>query len=91
MASVKKTEQEIKDTFKIQAEKRLKSFLVLKEIGKVENVKVDGKELEEEMKKAMAMYNKEQLAKIDTEQLKEYTEGVVFNEKVFQILENFSK
>jgi FKBP-type peptidyl-prolyl cis-trans isomerase (trigger factor) len=75
----------------LQAEKRLKSFLVLKEIGKVESIKVDEKELEEETKKAMAMYNKEQLAKIDTEQLKEYTEGVVFNEKVFQILENFSK
>lgn len=90
LASIKKTEQEIKDTFKMQAEKRLKSFLVLKEIGKQESIIVDEKEVEEETKKAMAMYNKEQLAKIDTDQLKEYTEGVVFNEKVFQILENLS-
>jgi len=87
LATVKKTEAEIKDTFKLQAEKRLKSFLVLKEIGKQENLQVDEKELEEETKKAMAMYTKEQLAKIDMDQLKEYTKGVVFNEKVFQILE----
>ncbi len=91
LASVKKTEQEIKDTFALQAEKRLKSFLVLKEIGKKESIIVDEKELEEEMKKAMAMYTKEQLTNIDSEQLKEYTKGVVYNEKVFQILENLSK
>jgi len=91
LASVKKTEKEIKDTFKLEAEKRLASFLVLKEIGKKEGIEVSEKELEEETKKAMAMYTKEQLANIDTEQLKEYTKGVVFNEKVFLKLEDYSK
>lgn len=91
LSSVKKTEQEIKETFKKEAEKRLKSFLVLRQIGKVENVQVDDKELEKETQKILATYRKEDVANIDIEQLKEYTKGVVFNEKIFQVLEKLSQ
>ena len=89
LAAVKKTEQEIKDTFEKEAEKRLRGFLILREIGNVENVEISEQEVEEEVNKLIKNYSKEQLDKIDIEQLKEYTKGVLFNEKVFQILENF--
>lgn len=91
LSAVKKTEQEIKDTFEKEAEKRLRGFLVLRELGKVEGVEVSEKEVEEEINKSIKNYSKEQLDKIDIDQLKEYTKGVLFNEKVFQILENFSQ
>lgn len=91
LQNVKKTEQEVKDSFKLEAEKRIKDFLVLRQVGKVEKVEVSTQELQEEMNKAVKNYSKEQLEKIDMGQLREYSKGAKFNEKVFALLENFSK
>jgi trigger factor len=91
LASIKKTEEEIKETYQKEAEKRLRGFLVLREIGKKENVEVSDQEIEEEVAKAIKNYSKEQLEQIDINQFKEYTKGVIHNEKIFQLLENFSK
>ncbi len=91
LATVKKTEKELKDSFKLEAEKRIKNYLVLQEIGKKENIEITDKEIEEEANKELRRYPKEQAVKIDIEQLKEYSEGALFNEKVFQKLESFSE
>jgi trigger factor len=91
LASIKKTEEEIKETYQKEAEKRLKGFLVLRELGRLEKVEVSDKELDEEMTKVVKNYSKEQLAQIDINELKEYTKGVIHNEKIFQILEDYSK
>lgn len=91
LASIKKTEAEIKETYKKEAEKRLKGFLILRELGKLEKVEISDKEIDEEVAKSIKNYSKEQLAKIDINELKEYTKGVVYNEKIFQMLENLSK
>jgi len=91
LATVKQTEEQIKETFKKEAEKRIKGFLVLKELGKKENIEVSEKEVDEEIEKATKNYAKEDLAQIDINQFREYTKGVLYNEKVFQILENFSE
>jgi trigger factor len=90
LASIKQTEEGLKETFEKEAEKRIKGFLVLKEVGKKENIEVKDEEIEEEFEKAMKNYSKEQLNKIDSTQLKEYTKGVIYNEKVFEKLENSS-
>lgn len=90
LSSVKKTEEEIKETYKKEAEKRLRGFLVLRQLGKQENVDVSDKEVEEEVEKSIKNYSKEELSQIDINELKEYTKGVIMNEKIFQILENLS-
>ena len=64
--------------------------MVLRELGRKENVEVSDKEVEEEVEKSVKNYSKEQLAQIDINELKEYTKGVIHNEKIFQMLENFS-
>jgi len=87
LASVKKTEQELKETYQKEAEKRLRGFLVLRELGKKENIQVLDKEVEEEVSKSIKNYSKDQLSKIDINELKEYTKGILYNEKVFQKLE----
>ena len=87
LASVKKTEEEIKATYQKEAEKRLKGFLVLRELGKKENIEVSDEEIEEETTKSIKNYSKEQLAQIDINELKEYTKGVIHNEKIFKKLE----
>lgn len=91
LASIKKTEQEVKETFQKEAEKRLRGFLVLRELGKRENIQVPDNEMEEEVSKVMKQkpFDPAQ-GKIDINELKEYTKGVMMNEKIFQLLEKFS-
>jgi len=89
LASVKKTEQEIKDTYKKEAEKRLKGFLVLRQLGKAENVQVSDAEIEEKMQETLKNYP--QKPDVDISEFREYTKGITMNEKIFQILEKFSK
>jgi len=91
LSSIKQTEEQVKETYRNEAEKRLRGFLVLRELGRKENVEVSDKELDEEVGKAVKNYLPEQLKQIDINELKEYTKGVIQNEKIFQILENFSK
>jgi trigger factor len=91
LSSIKKTEAEIKETYQKEAEKRIRNFLVLREIGKREGVEVMNAEVEEEVNKIIKNYSQEKLKKIDIGQLKEYTKNIIQNEKIFQLLENFSK
>lgn len=89
LASVKQDEATLKESFAKEAEKKVKNYLVLKEIGKKENVSVTSEEIEKQVNLTLGNYPKEMLAKIDIGELKEYTKGVIFNEKVFQKLESF--
>ena len=84
LSAVKQTEEALTQTFQKEAEKRLKGFLVLRELGKRENIEVSDAEVEEEVSKSTKN-------EFDIEQLKEYTKGVLYNEKVFQKLESFSE
>lgn len=90
LASVKKSEDEMKKSFAQEAEKRIKGFLVLREIGKAEKIEVTDEELQKEVEKMAKSYSKESLAKIDIGQLKEYAKGAIYNEKVFNKLESYS-
>lgn len=91
LASVKKTEEDMKKSFAVQAERRIKNYLVLRAVGKAENIEVTKEELEEEVNKELRKYTKAQAEKIDLAQLSEYSKGVIQNEKIFQLLESFSK
>ena len=89
LTSVNQSEAKLKESFAKEAEKKVKNYLVLKEIGKKEGVVVAPEELEKQVNFTLSHYPKETLAKIDINELKEYTKGVIFNEKVFQKLESF--
>jgi len=92
LKQIKKTEKEIKDSFADTAQKRVKNFLALREIGKKEEIKVSKQEIEEETNKTLKNYpNKEDAKKIDVERLRDYTESAMYNEKVFNKLESFIK
>ena len=88
-----KTEEEIKDSFSENARKRVKNFLVLREIGKTEDIMVSGEEIKEETSKILKKYSDlgDTKEKIDLHRLKDYTESVIYNEKVFKKLETFLK
>jgi len=92
LKQIKKTEKEIKDSFTDSAEKRVKNFLALREIGKKEEIKVSKEEIEKEANKTLKNYpNKDDVKKIDIGRLKDYTESAMYNQKVFERLESFIK
>ena len=63
----------------------MKNSLVLREIEKQENIEVPEKELQTEMAK-ISQIN----PGLAQNQLKEYTESVIKNEKTLQLLENLT-
>ena len=83
LKKIQKTEKDLLDSFLEEAKKRVKNSLVLREIERKEDVKVDEKELEAEMQKISQMNSA-----LDKNQLKEYGESVLKNEKILQLLEN---
>ena len=90
LSKMSKTQEDLEKEWKIQAEKRVKSALILEEIAKEQEIKVENKEVEEEMNKTIQYYKKEKdLEKnIDLGRLYDYTKGVLINEKVFEYLES---
>lgn len=89
LEELKKNEADLKKELRGQAEKRVRAFLVLREIAKKENIDVSEQEAEQETNNFLRRYPDAERAKgeVDIEQLKEYTYGVIRNEKVFQFLE----
>jgi trigger factor len=90
LSNIKKSKVDLRKDWQEPAEKRVKAALALREIAEAESIKVESKEIEEEMNKVMAYYkNMGSLEKnIDMERLYNYTKGVLLNEKVFQLLES---
>lgn len=88
LAKINKTEKEIIDSFLPEAEKRIKNSLILKEIGKKEEIEVFESELEDEVSKVLKNSSR---TDIDIERLKNYTREVMKNEKVFKFLESLAQ
>jgi FKBP-type peptidyl-prolyl cis-trans isomerase (trigger factor) len=89
LAKINKTEEELVESFKSDAEDRIKKYLVLREISKKENVKAEDKEIEAKIEETLKSHpDKEQAKKeIDLEGAKTYYKEVIENEKVFKLLE----
>jgi len=92
LEKINKSEKDLKDSFQAEAERRIKNFLILKEISKNENIKVSEEEIKEEINKILKNYP--DIAKtekeLDPQKLKDYYEEVIKNEKVFQLLESLT-
>ncbi len=89
LAQLKKDAEELEKDWEPQAEKRVKSALALKKIAKLEDIRIESKEIEDEMNKTMQYYRnvKDMEKNIDMERLYNYTKGVLENQKVFELLE----
>lgn len=89
LAHLKKEKKDLEKDWEPQAEKRVKSALALREIVKMEEIKVDASEIEAEMNKTVQYYKnvKDFDKNIDMERLYSYTKGILENEEVFKMLE----
>ena len=93
LVQARKTEQELKNSFSQKAREKVKNFLILREIGRAERIEVEEQEVEETVNEFLIRHpGLERTQKeIDPERLKEYYREVIYNEKVFEKLESFSK
>jgi len=93
LKKAEKTEQELLESFTEEAEQRVKKFLVLREIARLESIQVTSEEIEQETNMILQHYKNPKAANkdIDPERLKEYTEGVIRHEKTLKFLEDFAK
>lgn len=89
LKKIKLTEEKLKEKWAEQALKRVRIGLVLREIAKKENIEPSEEEVKEKTSELLKDYSspKDIKAKLSPEQLKEYTKGILRNEKVFEFLE----
>ncbi|GEM_PF-2027017 len=88
LAKIDKTEDEFKKDLSPEAEKRIKNFLVLKQIAKDEEIKVNEDEVMEAIKKSQKTGQEGELPEGQAlERAKSYHKELVRNQKVFDLLQ----
>ena len=93
LTKIKKTEKELLDTFSLEAKRRVKNFLLLREISKREKIEVLESEIKTEINKFLRSYPGVEKTKkeLDPEKLKSYYKEAIRNEKTLAKLESFTK
>lgn len=92
LKKVNKSEQEFEKSFLEPAERNVKTYLILKEISKKEDIKVSDEDVEKGINEILQNNPsiKEKQKELDLERLRQYTKERIINEKVFQLLEGLS-
>lgn len=87
---IKKTEEELKKEWREEAKNRVRASLVLREIARKEHINPTEDEIHERAGQFLAQFknSKEAERNIDPAELHDYAQGVLRNEKVFELLEN---
>jgi len=86
-----KTKQEFRNEYKEQAEKQVKSRLVLEAVAKEADVKVSEEEVSNKIKEMAANYGQKEEAVKDNPQLKKYVEDSLKSEKTIEFLVSNAK
>jgi len=86
---LKKSEDDLKEGFTKQADKRAKSVLLTRQVALDEKIKVEDKEIDDEVKKTLEMYKTqpEMTEQFKSPGYKDYLAKVMINQKVLKFLE----
>lgn len=90
---LKKTEEDLRKDWQNQAERRVRIALTLRKIAEEEKIEASVEEIKNKANEILKQYPDAETAKkqIDRNHLKEYAESIIKNEKVFQLLESYSR
>lgn len=93
LASIKKTENDLRKEFRHRAEKRAKASLILRAIAQKEKIDASKEEVEKEINLSLVHYqhNPEMAKKIQSEEYHSYLRGIIQNRKVFDFLKKVVK
>lgn len=88
LSDIKKSEKELYEGFKEQAEKRAKAALISRQVAKEHNLSATEEEIEVELEKMREMYktNKEYLDRVNSLEAKETVATTIQNRKVMDYL-----
>lgn len=87
---IKKSENDLKESFLEKAKKRVQGFLILREIGKKEKIIVKEEEITATINKLLKnLPNIKSSEELDLPRLKQYYKGVIYNEKIFKLLNSY--
>jgi trigger factor len=89
LSKIKKSEKDLEDSLLVRAGKRVKNYLILREIGKRENIEVSEEEIKTRINEYLRHYPDTETAQkdLDLKTFQEYTEEAIRNEKTFKLLE----
>lgn len=87
---IKKTEDDLGKDFHNTAVERLKAMMVINEIAKKENIKVEEKKISEKSEEILNSLKAENKIKVDSVKLRNYVLDILTNEKVIEILEKLA-
>lgn len=92
MSSMKKTKEEMMLDMMPEAMKRVKMILMIREVGAVEGLKVEEKEIDEELEKITKQYQNDQeaLAKVKTLDYRGYLRNSLANQKIVNQLKDWN-
>jgi len=84
LADIKKTEEELFNDFKVQAEKRAKASLISREVAIEQNIKITDEELDKEIENMKEVYKqeKETLEKLKQPEIRDSIATAMQNKKV---------
>lgn len=90
LMNIKKSEEELKKGWLKDAERRIKTAMILREIGRMEKIEPTPEEIQKEADNFIMSsgLGEKEIKKIDKESLLEYAKGAVRNEMVFEFLEH---
>jgi len=93
LASIKKSKDELKKDFEEPALKRIKTALGLRHIAKEEKIKVEDKEIDQEIKKTLEIYknNPEIKKQVELPEYRYYLANVLTSQKTMEFLKNLAK
>lgn len=89
LEKINKSREDLEKEWESQAQKRIKSALVLEEVAKQKEIEIASEKIEEEMNKLLAQYKgvKDLEKNMDMGRVYNYVKGMLTNEEVFVILE----
>lgn len=90
LANIKETEDSLNKKLLKEAEQRVRGALIIREIANKENISANEEEIELEISKILrdpTVSSKLKLKNIDDENLRNYTENIIRNEKTLKFLE----
>lgn len=92
MSSMKKTKEEMMLDMMPEAMKRVKMILMIREVGVLEGVKVEDKEIDEQLEKIAKQYHDDQetLARIKTADYRGYLRNSMTNQKIVDLLKSWN-
>lgn len=92
LQSIKKTEEELKEGFKAQAERRVKAGLILRKIAELEKVEIPEAEIDHEVQHAIDMHSSpEEKDVYRSDRYRDYVREQLKNRHVFGIIEKNAK